>query len=96
MQRLTHAHDDQIIKRGEFGPGTRRALIFLSADLDQLVHDLARAQVAFQAFQARGAKFATHRAAHLGRNTDGFARVFLADAQLGGADDDGLNEGLIA
>ena len=96
MQRLAHAHDDEVVERHQFGAGARRAAVLLGADLDELVDDLAGGEVALQPLEAGGAELAAHGAADLGGDADGLARILLTDAELRGADDDGLDEGLVA
>lgn len=93
---FAHAHDDDVVEGGEFHAGAGGAGVLAVADVEELADDLAGVEVAFEAEEAGGAEFAAHGAADLGGDADGFAGVFEADALLGGADDDGFDEGAVA
>ena len=95
-ERLAHAHDHDIVKRGQpLGRPGRVGLVLDAADLDQLGDDFAHGQVALPALEPGGAKLAAIGAAHLGRDTDRPAGLILPHAFHRGPDDDGLNEGPI-
>ena len=96
-QGLAHAHDHDVIERGQpFGGAGGVGLVLDTADLDELGDDLPDRKVALPALQAGGAELAAIGAADLGRDADGPAGLLLADALHRGADDHGLDQGAVA
>ncbi len=59
QQRLAHAHEDHSANR----------MRGIGLELNDLIHDFPRGQVATKTHPARGAKGAPHGAAHLGTHT---------------------------
>src|SRR6185369_2070848 len=74
----------------------RRAGVLEMADVEKLRDDLAGREVALEAGEPAGAEDAAHRAADLRGDADGLARMVEAHALLRHADDDGLDEGVVA
>ena len=91
-ERLTHPHDDDVVERGQLRARARRPRVLGIAHLEELGDDLPGAQVPLEPFKAACAEHAPHRASHLRGDADRLARVVDADAILGRADDDRLDE----
>lgn len=84
-ERFAHAHDDDV---ADF-------LFREGLDVEDLVDDLGSGEVAFHAFETRGAEFAAVGTADLGGDTHGMP-VALGGEAGGGRYEDGFDEGMVA
>ena len=95
-QRLAHAHDDDVVERGQLHAGARRAGVLAVAHLQQLRDDLTGVEIALEAGESARTENASHRATHLRGDANGFPGMLHAHTFLRHPDDHGFDQGSVA